>query len=59
MWLDKNTQINYLDYKKNLQIRNLNYRTFAHVCISIIERPTRVTSKTVALIDNISSKFYF
>ena len=37
--------LNYLDYNKNLEIRTFYNRIFAHGCIPLITRPTRVTYK--------------
>ena len=53
------SNINCLDYNENLKIRTFYNRIFAHGCISLITRPTRVTSKTVSLIDNIFTNFIF
>ena len=47
-----------LNYNKNLEIRMFNNRIFAHGCIPLTTRPTRVTSKTVFLIDNIFTIFF-
>ena len=51
--------LNCLDYNKNLEIRTFYNRIFAHGCIPLITKPTRVTSKTVSLIDNIFTNFIF
>ena len=51
--------LNCLDYNENLEIRTFYNRIFAHGCIPLITRPTRVTSKTVSLIDNIFTNFVF
>ena len=37
--------LNCLDYNKNLEIRTFYNRIFAHGCIPLITRPTRVTYK--------------
>ena len=51
--------LNCLDYIGNLGIRMFYNRTFAHGCIPLVTKPTRVISKTVSLTDNIFQKFYF
>ena len=51
--------LNCLDYDKNLEIRTFYNRIFAHACIPLITKLTRVTSKTVSLIDNIFTNFIF
>ena len=51
--------LNCLDYNENLKIRTFYNRSFEHGCIPLITRPTRVTSKTVYLIDNIFRNFVF
>ena len=51
--------LNCLDYSENLEIRTFYNRIFAHGCIPLITKPTRVTSKPVSLIDNIFKKFTF
>ena len=51
--------LNSLDYNKNLEIRMFSNRIFAHGCIPLITRPTRKTSKTVSLINNIFTNFIF
>ena len=51
--------LNCLDYNKNLEIRTFYNRIFAHGCIPLITKPTRVTSKTVSLFDNIFTNFIF
>ena len=51
--------LNCLDYNKNLEIRTFYNRIFAHGCIPLITKPTRVTSKIVSLIDNIFTNFIF
>ena len=43
----------------NLEIRTFYNRIAAHGCIHSITKPTRVTSKTVSLIDNILTNFIF
>ena len=43
----------------NLEIRTFYNRISAHGCIHSITKPTRVTSKTVSLIDNILTNFIF
>ena len=50
--------LNCLDYNENLEIRTFYNRIFAHGCIPLITRPTRVTSKTVSLIDNVFTNVY-
>ena len=51
--------LNCLDYNKNLEIRTFYNRIFAHGCIPLITKPTRVASKTGSLIDNIFTNFIF
>ena len=51
--------LNCLDYSENLEIRTFYNRIFAHGCIPLITRPTRVTSKAVPLIDKIFTNFIF
>ena len=51
--------LNSLDYNKDLEIRTFYYRIFADVCIPLITKLSRVTSKTVSLIDNIFTNFIF
>ena len=51
--------LNCLDYNENLEIRTFRNRIFAHGCIPLMTRPTRVTSKMVSLIDNIFTNFIF
>ena len=51
--------LNCLDYNKNLEIWTFYNRIFAHGCIPLITRPTRVTSKTVSLIDSLFTNFAF
>ena len=48
-----------LDYNQNLEIRTFYNQIFAHACIPLITRPTRVTSKTVSLFHNIFTNFVF
>ena len=48
-----NFSLKRLHYNESLQIRTFYNRIFAHGWIPLITRPTRVTSKTVSLIDNI------
>ena len=43
----------------NLEVRTFYNRISAHGCIHSITKPTRVTSKTVSLIDNILTNFIF
>ena len=50
---------NRLDYNKILEIKTFCNRIFAHGCIPLITRPTRVTPKTIFLIDNIFINFVF
>ena len=47
-----NFHLNCLDYINNLEIRTFCNWVFAHGYIPLIMRPSRVTSKTVCLIDN-------
>ena len=42
-----------------LGIRTVYNQMFAHGSIPLITRPTRITSKTVSLIDNIFTNFIF
>ena len=49
--------LNCLDYNENLESRTFYNRIFAHGCIPLITRPTRVTSKAVFLIDNTFTNF--
>ena len=51
--------LNCSDYNKNLENWTFYNRVFAHGCIALITKPTRVTSKTVSLIDNIFTNFIF
>ena len=51
--------LNCLDYNKNLEVRTFYNRIFAHGCIPLITKPTRVTSKTISLIGNIFTNFIF
>ena len=53
--------LNCLDYNKNLEIWTFYNRIFAHGCISLIMKPTRVTCRvtSVSLIDNIFTNFIF
>ena len=51
--------LNCLDYNKNLEIRTFYNRIFAHGCFPFITKSTRVTRKTVSLIDNIFTNFIF
>ena len=51
--------LNCLGYNKNLEIRTFYHRILARGCIPLITKPTRVTSKTVSLIDNIIANFIF
>ena len=51
--------LNCLDYNKNLEIRTFYNRIFAHGCIPLITKPTRVSTKAVSLIDNIFTNFIF
>ena len=44
--------LNCLDHNKNLEIRTFYNRIFEHGSILLITKSTRVTSKTVSLIDN-------
>ena len=54
-----NFKLNCLDFNKNLKIWTFYNRIFAHGCIPLITKPTRVTSKTVSLIDNVFTNFIF
>ena len=54
-----NFNVNCLDYNENLEIRTFCSSNFVHGCIPLITRPTRVTSKTFSLIDNILTHFVF
>ena len=58
-FVPRNFNLNCSDYNKNLEIRTFYNRIFAHGCIPLIMKPTRVTSKTVSLIDNIFTNFIF
>ena len=49
--------LNCLDYNENLEIQTSYNRIFANGCISLIMKPTGVTSETVFLIDNIFVNF--
>ena len=49
----------FLKISKNLEIRRFCNRIFAHGCIPLITKTTRVTSKTVSLIDNLLTNFIF
>ena len=51
--------LNCLDYNENLEIRTFYNRNFIYDCILLITRPTRRTSKTVSLIDNVFTNFVF
>ena len=51
--------LNCLDYNKKLEIQTFYNQIFAHGCIPLITKPTRVTSITVSLIDNIFTNFIF
>ena len=51
--------VSCLDYNKKLEIRTFYNQIFAHGCIPLITKPTRVTYKTVFLIDNIFTNFIF
>ena len=51
--------LNCLDYNKNLEIRTFYNRIFAHGCIPLMMKPTRVTSKIDTLFDNIFANFIF
>ena len=53
--------LNCLDYNKNLENRTFYNRIFAHGCIPLIMKQTRVTSRvtSVSLIDNIFTNFIF
>ena len=54
-----NFKLNCFDFNKNLKIWTFHNRIFAHGCIRLITKPTRVTSKTVSLIDNVFTNFIF
>ena len=54
-----NFNLNCLDYNKNLELRTFSSQSFAHKCISLMTKSTRVTSKTFSLIDNIFTNFIF
>ena len=51
--------LNSLDYNEKLEIRTFYNRIFAHGYISLIKRPTRVTSKTISLTENIFTNVIF
>ena len=51
--------LNCVDYSENLEIRTFSNRISAHGCIPLIMKPTRITSKTISLIDNILTNFIF
>ena len=46
-----------LHYKKNLDIQTFYNRIFAHGCIPLITKLTRVTCKTASLIDKVFANF--
>ena len=48
-----------LHYKKNLDIQTFYNRIFAHGCIPLITKLTRVTCKTVSLINKIFTNLIF
>ena len=52
-------KLNRLDYCKKLKIRTFYNWIFAHCCIPLITKPTKVTCKTVSLIDIIFTNFIF
>ena len=54
-----NFNLNYLDFIKNLEVRKIYNQIFVHGYIPLITRPTRVTLKTISLIDNIFTNFIF
>ena len=54
-----NFNLNCLVYNKNLELRTFSSRFSAHKCIPLMTKPTRVTSKTFSLIDNIFTNFIF
>ena len=49
----------FLKISTNLEIRRSYNRIFAHGCIPLITKTTRVTSKTVSLIDNLLTNSIF
>ena len=54
-----NLSLDCLNYYENLETRSIYNGIFANGCIPLITRPTRLTSKTVSLIDNIFTNFIF
>ena len=51
--------LNCFNYNDNLDVRDFYNNTFQHGAIPLINRPTRVTTSTATLIDNIMTNSFF
>ena len=51
--------LNCLNYKENYEVKDFYNNIFQHSVIPLINKPTRVTSKTATLIDNIITNSFF
>ena len=51
--------LNLLDYSQNNKVKNYVNKLFQHNLLPMINKPTRVSRKSISIIDHINTNFYF